>query len=203
MHQDLTGDPAPLPDPRTQKNQHPRDNGQQCTHSPQQTRRARRAQPPEHRLRKQRKDGREHIPAEALGRQGRGRVAVVDVSKIIEDSQINGEDADLGATKGKRGYDPRHAGEGRPAKPEEAEGQEGRFDAGEVEAPFRRCREVLPVTPGDFFLVDAEDGAEDGANCNCAVYGTDLLDSEAACGEDQGDVVEGHVKHAPSEGCPQ
>lgn len=45
-------------------------------------------------------------------------------------------------------------GEAGPAEPEEADGEEGAFDATEVEAAFRGGGEFA-VVAGDFFLVDA------------------------------------------------
>lgn len=42
---------------------------------------------------------------------------MVHVREIVEDGEIDGEDADLGTSKCENGHDPRDPGEGCPAEP--------------------------------------------------------------------------------------
>jgi len=93
-------------------------------------------------------------------------------------------------------------GEAGPAEPEEADGEEGAFDAAEVEAAFRGGGEFA-VVAGDFFLVDAKDCGEEGSDAySCHLlaivggvhgdprtgeYGAILLNVEMmVCGKDEG-----------------
>ena len=197
---------TPGPNPRPKKDQHPRHDRQERTDAAQQARGAGRAQAPKHGLGEEREHGGEHVAAKALRRERRRRVAVVDVGEVVENGEVDGEDADLGAGEGEDGDDPGDGlggGRRRPAEPEEAERQEGGLDACKVQAALRGGGQFRPVAPGDLVLVDAEQGGEDGADGDGGVDGADLLDGEAAGGEDERDVVEGHVQDAPGEGGPE
>lgn len=91
---------------------------------------------------------------------------MVDVGEIVEHSQVDGEDADLGAAESENWHDGGDGREGCPAEPEETDGQQSAFDAGEVQSPFWRLSH-LP-TPGralrEFLLVDAQDRADECAD---------------------------------------
>lgn len=141
----------------------------------------------------EREDTPKDVATEGLGRERRTGVAVVGVSQVVEGSQVDGVDAHRRAADGQRGDDPGDGAELGPAEPEEADGEEHRLDAGEIQASFG-TREVdapsyaagvLDVLPGggevaaqDAVLVDGEHGGDDCRGAHGAEDGVGLLQRE-------------------------
>lgn len=61
---------------------------------------------------------------------------MIGIGEIVEGSKIDGIYTHGSAGDGHGGYDPVNGVEVRPSEPEEADGQESGFDAGEVETAF-------------------------------------------------------------------
>ena len=161
----------------------------------------------------------EHVPAETLGRERGARVAVVGVGKVVEGGEIDGVDAHGGAADGESGHDPRDRGELGPSEPEEAEGEEGRFETSEVETRFGGGEVDGATEAGGVFglgaagdevvredavLVAGEDRGEDGADHHGGEDGVGVFEGEVVRGfEDEGDGAEGEVQHGPGECDPE
>lgn len=62
--------------------------------------------------------------------------------------------------------------------PEESDGQQGRLDAGEVEATFGRLLGVGIVFDGDLLAVDGDDGGDNGCDAEGRKDGAGLLEIE-------------------------
>lgn len=93
---------------------------------------------------------------------------MVRISQVVEDGEIDGEDAHGGAPDCDCRADPVDVWEGGPAEPEQADGHEDAFEADEVEARFGGAGEEVEAA-GDLFLVDADDGDEEGADAHCCL----------------------------------
>jgi len=131
------------------------------------------------------------IPAETLRRECRAGVPVIRVCEVIERRQIDCENTDCRDADGDCGHDPVHVAEARPAEHEEADGHARALDAGKVQAALWRVGEFA-VLAREFFLVDGEDGCEDGGGAHGGEDGVGLLQAEAVVGlEDERDGGEG------------
>lgn len=75
---------------------------------------------------------------------GRTGIPVIGVRQIVEDSQVDGEDAHGRTAHPQRRHDVRDARIGGPAKPEQANGHERGFNAGKVQPAFCRGGEEFP-----------------------------------------------------------
>lgn len=86
----------------------------------------------------------------------------------------------------------------RPAEPEESDGEEDALDAGEVEPAFRGGGEFAGrVAPGEAFLVDGDEGGDEGADTSGGVDGADGGNGEGVIGaEDEGKGFELEVEHS-------
>ncbi len=157
----LTRKLTPSPDPRTKEDESKRYDSQYRADSAEETARAWEPEISKHGLGEEREDSSEDIAAERLRGQCRGGVAVVNVCEVVEDGEVDGEDANLGTAESKDGNDGRDCRERSPAKPEESDGKQGAFDACEIQPSFWRLGDFpTPLrTPCEFFLVDAQDCA--------------------------------------------
>lgn len=88
---------------------------------------------------------------------------MIRVGKVVERGQIDGKDTHSGTTQGEGWYDPWYGRVGRPSKPEQTDGHEDRFDAGEVETTFRSIGH-LSQSHGQFLLVDAQESGQESSN---------------------------------------
>lgn len=79
---------------------------------------------------------------------------MVDVGQVVEDGEVDDEDAHLGDADRHNGRDPVDGRVGRPAEPEQAHGQQRRLEAGKIQPAFRAGGEFGPAAPGKFRLVD-------------------------------------------------
>ncbi len=91
---------------------------------------------------------------------------MIRISQVGEDGEVDGENAHSGAPNCDCRAYPVNVRVGGPAEPEEADGHEDALDADEVKARFGRVGEEVEAA-GDFFLVDAYDGDEEGADAHC------------------------------------
>lgn len=94
------------------------------------------------------------VHTERLRRQCRTRIPMVRIRQIVKHSQVNRIDAHRRTSHRDGRHNPWDVRELRPAQPEEADGQEGALDAGEVEAVLRGGGAFV-VVGGDFLLVNA------------------------------------------------
>lgn len=118
---------------------------------------------------------------------------MIRVCEVIESRQIDCENADCRNADGDRGDDPVYVAEARPAEHEEADGHTRALHAGKVQAALWRIGE-LAVLARNLFLVDGEDGCEDGGSAHGREDGVGLLQAEAVVGlEDERDGGEGQV----------
>lgn len=170
----LTRKPAPPSNSRPIEHQHPRHGRQQCSHPTQETARALERHPPKHLHRDQREKRPHDIATETLRRDRRARVHTIGISEVVKHRQVDREDADGRAANCTHRRDPVHAAELGPAEPEEADGQEDGFDAGEVEAALGGGGQFAGrVAQGELFLVDGDDGGDEGASDDGSVDGAD------------------------------
>ena len=130
----LASKATPRPDPRPVKHQYPRHERQQRPHPAQQAARAAIRQPLVHLGCDEGEDAGEDVAAEGLGGEGGAGVAVVRVGEVVEDGEVDGEDADGGECDGDGRHDPMDAGCGRPTKHEQADGHECALHARKVQA---------------------------------------------------------------------
>lgn len=127
---------------------------------------------------------------------------MIRIGKVVEDGQVDGEDTHGRASDGQCGHDEWDRGVGCPAEPEEADGHEGGFDAGEVQSCFGGCGEEV-VSRGDLVLADAEEGCDDYAGAHGGKNGPDLLNVETVVVfKHHGDRTELEVKDSPAERDP-
>lgn len=118
---DLSRNLTPRTDFLSIEQQHPRHGGQQRGDAAQQTTRRGVPETPEHLIREQGKHGGKDISREPLRGQGTRGVPMIHVGQVVEDGEVDGEDAHLRTPQRHDGGDPMHAREGRPAEPEKAD----------------------------------------------------------------------------------
>ncbi|KAK5215732.1 hypothetical protein LTR72_011219 [Exophiala xenobiotica] len=133
----------------------------------------------EHLIGEQGEDGGGDIPCRTLGGPRTRRIPMIDVGQVIEDGEVDDENAHLGAAEGQDGRDPRHAREHRPSKPETHRQQCG-LEASKVEPALWEGVSFGHLVFRNAFLEHADDGREDrpdrDAGENCAGF----LDVEPA-----------------------
>lgn len=122
---------------------------------------------------------------------------MISVGEVVEDSEIDGENAHGCKADGNGGYNPMYRRRRGPAEHEETDGHEGTLVAREVEASFGGIREFV-VFFCYLFLVDADDGkygrGDENGREDCATF----LNIEAVVGsEDQRYRSKGEVKDSP------
>lgn len=106
LRHNLSRNATPRPDPLAIKQQDPGDQRQQRTDAAEQRTGLRVADGAEHLVGEEREDGGHEVPHEGLGGQGGRGVAVVDVGQVVEDGEVDDEDADLGGADGEDWGDP-------------------------------------------------------------------------------------------------
>lgn len=130
---------------------------------------------------------------------------MVRICKVVEDSEVDGEDAHCGDGDGNGGDDPGDVvlGFGGPAEHEEAEGEEDALETAKVEAVFGDGGPVF-AAGGEVVLEEGEGHGEDASYAGGGEDGVGVGEAEAVCGlEDEGDDGEIDEEDGPAEGGPE
>ena len=116
----LTGKLAPRSDARPIEYQHPRHNSEQSAHASQKAASALESHRFEHLWREQRERASQNVTTETLRSERGAGVAVVCVGKVVEDSEIDAENAHCCAADAESRKNPVVGWERSPAEPEAA-----------------------------------------------------------------------------------
>ena len=91
---------------------------------------------------------------------------MVRVGQVVKGSQVNGKDTHSSAADSDGWDDPVDGRERRPAKPEQANGEQDRLDADEVETTFGGSGKFAEFG-GDVVLPDTDASDDDDTDAHC------------------------------------